>query len=119
MSRPAPKIQLSYTAATEERILKALDEKPPSGYSRWNGRLMAEHLGNVSKDQVWRVMRKHHLHLDRRQSWCVSTDPEFSRKAADVVGLYLHPPESLKPVIEPAAPVLPGGLGISDPPGAW
>jgi hypothetical protein len=39
-------------------------------------------------------MRKHHLSLARRQSWCVSTDPEFSRKAADVVGLYLNPPEN-------------------------
>ena len=26
-----------YTSATEERILKALDEPPPAGYSRWNG----------------------------------------------------------------------------------
>ena len=42
------------------------------------------------------VMRKHDLHLDRRQSWCVSTDPEFSRKRA-IVGLYLNPPE--KPVL--------------------
>src|SRR5689334_11015326 len=48
-----------YTAATEESILKALDQKPPLGYSRWNGRLLAEQLGNVSKDQVWRVLRKH------------------------------------------------------------
>ena len=24
---------------------------------------------------------------------CVSTDPEFSTKAADIVGLYLNPPE--------------------------
>jgi hypothetical protein len=55
-------------------------------YSRGNGRLLAEHLGQVSKDQVWRVMRKHHLSLARLQSWCVGTDPEFSRKAADVVG---------------------------------
>src|SRR5262252_2710361 len=83
-----------YTGATEERILKALDEPPPAGYSRWNGRLLAEHLGQVSKGQVWRVMRKHDLHLQRRQSWCVSTDPQFSRKAADVVGLYLNPPEN-------------------------
>ncbi len=67
-------------------VLKALDEPAPPGYSRWNGRLLAKHLGNVSKDQVWRVMRKHDLHLERRQSWCVSTDPEFSRKAADVIG---------------------------------
>jgi hypothetical protein len=35
--------------ATEERILKALNEPPPAGYSRWNGRLLAEHLGQVSK----------------------------------------------------------------------
>ena len=83
-----------YTDATEERILKALDQPPPTGYSRWNGRLLSEQLGDVSRHQVWRVMRKHDLHLERRQSWCVSTDAEFSRKAADVVGLYLNPPEN-------------------------
>jgi hypothetical protein len=83
-----------YTSLTEKRIFKALDEPPPAGYSRWNGRLLAKHLGDVSKDQVWRMMRKHDLHLERRQSWCVSTDPEFSRKAADVVSLYLHPPQN-------------------------
>jgi|SRR5580704_3866743 hypothetical protein len=43
---------------------------------------------------VWRVMRKHDLHLDRRQRWCVSTDPEFSREASEIVGFYLNPPES-------------------------
>src|SRR6201984_69993 len=43
-----------YNEATEEQILKALDEPPPAGYNRWNGRLLAEHLGQVSKDQVWR-----------------------------------------------------------------
>jgi hypothetical protein len=26
------------------------------------------------------------------RSWCVSTDPEFAAKAADVIGLYLGPP---------------------------
>jgi transposase len=64
------------------------------GFARWNGRLVAEALGDVSDDAVWRVMRKHDLHLDRRQSWCVSTDPEFSRKASEIVGLYLKPPEN-------------------------
>ena len=82
-----------YGAQSEERILKALDQPVPEGYSRWNGRLLAEHLGDVSKEQVWRVMRKHDIQLERRKSWCVSTDPEFGRKAADVVGLYINPPE--------------------------
>jgi hypothetical protein len=56
--------------------------------------LVAEALGDVSDDAVWRVMRKHDLHLDRRQNWCVSTDPEFSRKASEIVGLYLNPLEN-------------------------
>src|SRR5271166_5493450 len=72
--------------SVERRILDQLAEAPPQGFARWNGRLVAEALGNVSDDAVWRVMRKHDLHLDRRQSWCVSTDPEFSRKASEIVG---------------------------------
>ncbi|MGH7409876.1 MAG: IS630 family transposase, partial [Candidatus Methylomirabilis sp.] len=35
-----------------------------------------------------------HIQLQRRRSWCVSTDPEFAPKAADIVGLYLDPPEN-------------------------
>ena len=30
----------------------------------------------------------------RRRSGCLSTDPEFARKAADIVALYLRPPEN-------------------------
>jgi transposase len=63
-ARPAEK-RRKYTSVTEKRILKALDEPAPAGYGRWNGRLLAEHLGNVSKDQVWRVMR-----IRPRTRWC-------------------------------------------------
>ncbi len=54
---------------------------------------MAHQLGDVSPDHVWRVLRRHGIHLQRRHSWCISTDPEFTQKAADIVGLYLGPPE--------------------------
>lgn len=81
-----------YTATTERRILAQLDAPPPPGRGCWNGRLLAEALGDVSADQVWGVLRKHGIQLQRRRSWCVSTDPEFARKAADIVGLYLDPP---------------------------
>lgn len=83
-----------YTEATERRILAQLDAAPPSGYAQWNGRLVARALGDVSADQVWATLRKHKIALARRRSWCVSTDPEFARKAADIVALYLHPPEN-------------------------
>jgi len=82
----------TYDQQTEKQILALLDSDPPSGYSQWNGRLLADALSEVSDDQVWRVLRKHKIQLQRRRSWCISTDPEFGPKAADVVGLYLSPP---------------------------
>ena len=82
-----------YDKATERRVLTLLDEPPPEGYGKWSGALLAEALGDVSDDQVWRVLRKHDICLQRRRSWCISTDPEFGPKAADIVGLYLNPPE--------------------------
>jgi len=83
-----------YDAATAKRILHTLDEAPPAGYARWNGRLLARRLKDVSEAQVWRVLRQHSIALERRRSWCISTDPYFAQKAADIVGLYLHPPQN-------------------------
>src|SRR6267143_1964999 len=44
--------------------------------------------------QIWRVLREHEISLERRRSWCISTDPAFAQKAADIVALYLQPPEN-------------------------
>jgi transposase len=85
---------ISYDEATERRILAALDEPPPSGYARWNGPLLADRLQDVSKHHIWRVLRRHDISLERRRSWCISTDPQFAQKAADIVGLYLNPPQN-------------------------
>jgi len=83
-----------YDSRTERRILKALDAPPPKGYGAWTGTLLARHLGDVTPDHIWQVLRLRRIHLQRRRSWCISTDPEFARKAADIVGLYLDPPEN-------------------------
>jgi transposase len=91
---PRPGKKAKYDMVTEKRILSQLDEPPPAGYATWSGRLVAEALGDVSRHHVWRVLKKHGIHLQRRHSWCVSTDPEFTKKAADIVGLYLDPPEN-------------------------
>src|SRR5262245_28979469 len=44
-----------YDETVEKRVLALLDEAAPNGYSHWNGRLLAEALSGVSKDQVWRI----------------------------------------------------------------
>jgi len=83
-----------YGDDTANRILAMLDKAPPQGYATWTGGLVAKVLGDVSEHQVWRVLRKHGIQLQRRRSWCISTDPQFAPKAADIVGLYLNPPEN-------------------------
>ncbi len=92
--RPRSGAPPRYDQTTRQRILAQLDQSPPSGHATWTGALLAAALGDVSKHQVWRVLRKHQISLRRRRSWCLSTDPEFARKAADVVGLYLDPPDN-------------------------
>jgi len=82
-----------YDAEVEHRILEQLDHKPPKGYTSWTGGLIAEALG-INDQQVWKVLKKHKIHIRRRRSWCMSTDPEFSAKAADIVGLYISPPDN-------------------------
>lgn len=59
--------------------------------SHWDGPAVAEQLG-ASVYAVWRVLRREGIYLQRLRTWCVSTDPEFAPKAAEVVGLYLNPP---------------------------
>lgn len=87
---PAPK----YGAEAGRRILALLDEPPPKGYARWTGPLLAVALGDVHEQQVWRFLRAQRIDLAGRKSWCESNDPEFVAKAADVVGLYMAPPEN-------------------------
>lgn len=82
-----------YTEETENRVLRLLDEPPPKGFAQWNGSLLAKALKDVSEDHVWRILRRRGIQLQRRRSWCITTDPEFGPKAADVVGLYLSPPQ--------------------------
>lgn len=85
---------LLYGPETERRVLAQLDEPPPEGRSTWNGQLLATALGDVPAHVVWEIMRRHGIQLQRRRSWCISTDPEFGPKAAEIVALYLDPPDN-------------------------
>jgi len=87
---PAPK----YGATTGRRILELLDRSPPQGYARWTGPLLATALGDVHEQRVWRFLREQKIDLAGRKSWCESSDPEFVAKAADIIGLYLAPPDN-------------------------
>lgn len=82
-----------YGVELRDRVLAQLELPPPAGMASWDGGALAAALG-ASDDAVWRVLRKEGIQLQRHRSWCVSTDPEFAAKAADVIGLYLNPPQN-------------------------
>src|SRR6266436_7051720 len=89
--RPRPGKPVRYDAAFRRRVLATLEVPPPPGMSHWDGPAVAEKL-EASVHAVWRVLRREGIYLQRLRTWCVSTDPEFAPKAAEVVGLYLNPP---------------------------
>jgi transposase len=74
-----------------DRVLQLLEQRPPAGLSHWDGPAVAAALG-ASVHAVWRVLRREGIYLQRWRRWCVSTDPEFAPKAAEIVGLYRNPP---------------------------
>jgi len=88
---PRPGKPVIHDAAFRNKLLAQLEKTPPEGLSRWDCPTLAATL-NVSRAAVWRVLRKEGIHLHRARSWCISTDPEFAEKAADIIGLYLDPP---------------------------
>ena len=91
--RPRPGKPRLYPSDFRTKVLETLESPPPSGQANWDGPAVAARL-KASPDAVWRVLRTEGISLQRHRSWCVSTDPEFAAKAADIVGLYLNPPEN-------------------------
>lgn len=89
---PRPGAKPVYGADFRNRVLAILEQAPPPGQACWDGPAVAAAL-NGSVHAVWRVLRHEGICLQRQRSWCVSTDKEFAAKAADIVGLYLNPPE--------------------------
>ena len=89
--RPRAGKSPQYGEKFRNELLATLELSPPPGQAQWDGPALAQEL-NASKDAVWRTLRKERICLSRQRSWCVSTDPEFAAKAADIVGLYLNPP---------------------------
>ena len=73
-------------------IIKLTTSSKPANGTHWSTRSMAEKAG-VSEATVRRIWRAHGLKPHLSRSFKVSNDPQFAEKLADVVGLYLNPPE--------------------------
>ncbi|MDQ3518215.1 MAG: IS630 family transposase [Gemmatimonadota bacterium] len=76
----------------EARILRLTQEPPPAPLTHWTSRRLAKRVG-VSYATVLRVWQRAGLKPHRLERYVASSDPAFEQKAADVIGLYLDPPE--------------------------
>jgi transposase len=79
------------TPRLQARVLETTRRKPADGSTHWSCRKLAEHL-HVSKDAVHRIWRTAGIRPHRLERYMASDDPDFEKKAADILGLYLNPP---------------------------
>ena len=80
------------TPKLQARILTAIKDGPKDGSTHWSCRKLASHF-NVSKDTVQRILAQAEVRPHRLERYMASDDPDFETKAADVIGLYMAPPQ--------------------------
>lgn len=80
------------TPQMEARILAWTQKKPTDGSTHWTTRKLARHLG-VSHTVIARAWKRANLKPHRLDRYMASNDPDFEAKAADIIGLYVNPPQ--------------------------
>jgi len=81
------------TPRLEARILAWTRKPPTDGSTHWSTRKLAKALKLSSHTFVQRAWQRAGLQPHRLDRYMRSTDPEFETKAADVIALYLQPPQ--------------------------
>src|ERR1700682_1272982 len=80
------------TPKLQAKVLSAIKEGPKDGSTHWSCRKLAAKF-HVSKDSIQRILAQADVRPHRLEPSMASDDPHFETKAADVIGLYLAPPQ--------------------------
>jgi transposase len=99
-SRKSPGRPREVSGEARARIIALTRQSPPesTGISHWTSHGMARYLKrhegiDVSHNFISVLWRENDLQPHRQGTFKLSRDPEFAEKAADIVALYLDPPE--------------------------
>jgi len=94
-SRHAGRKRYKMTDRIEARVLaRTTKHKPADGSTHWSTRKLAAELGDgISHMTIARIWAKHGIKPHRLEGYLASNDPQFETKAADVIGLYMNPPQ--------------------------
>jgi transposase len=82
----------TYSAERVTQVVEATLQTKSPGATHWSTRTMAKAQG-MSKATIQRIWYAHGLQPHRTRRFKLSTDPRFTEKLTDVVGLYLNPPD--------------------------
>src|SRR5579863_3691606 len=80
------------TPKMEARILSWTRKKPSDGSTHWSSRKLAKELG-VNHMLVARTWERAGMKPHRLGRYTRSNDPDFEKKTADILGLYLKSPQ--------------------------
>src|SRR6202034_2944303 len=80
------------TPKVPARVIRRVEPPPGDGSTHWSCRKLASELA-LSKSTVQRILAQAQLKPHRLERYMASNDPDFESKAADIIGLYLHPPQ--------------------------
>ena len=78
-------------------VLTKTAKETPANATHWSLTSMAAATG-ISPSSVGRIWREAGLKPHRVDTFKVSNDPHFEEKVADVVGLYMRPPDDIDPL---------------------
>ena len=91
---------MKFTAVQRLEIVATMCDpgSPPEGLNGWTYELLCEKLKadgivDISRGHLCRILERAELRPHKTRMWLHSKDPDFKEKVADIVELYLHPPE--------------------------
>jgi transposase len=90
---PRPNVHRKLGDEQVEAVIRRTLESTPNGATHWSSRKMAKQIG-VSQSSVSRIWRAFQLKPHRTSTFTLSTDPFFTEKVRDIVGLYMNPPDN-------------------------
>lgn len=80
------------TPKMEAKILAWTQKSTTDGSTHWSTRRLAKAMG-IHHMMVARTWKKHGIQPHRLERYMASNDPHFEEKAAEIIGLYMNPPQ--------------------------
>jgi transposase len=80
------------TPTVQARVLRKTTQPPVDGSTHWSCRKLATALG-LGKSTVQRIWSQARVKPHRLERYMASDDPNFEEKAADIIALYMDPPQ--------------------------